>query len=109
METVFQKLQIWRINTKRTLEVVARIDSTATRTTISHCLAKRLKGANLCKIQFEGRTVPTKLVALQLYNCAEQPVVVAVDQRLDGALAEIVLGRDYLETACRDAHFRVHL
>lgn len=88
-------------------DVETLVDQGATKSVISSALAERVGGRHLINVFIEGRAVPTKLVGLKLHapSCREQPVVVAVDDKLvaragrgpSGNPIEIILGHDYLE------------
>ena len=88
-------------------DVLALVDTGASKTVISTRLSTLLGGSILMQIPMEGRRVPSKLTAIRLQapGCGEHPVVVAVDDDLvdraglnpEGEKADVILGHDYLE------------
>jgi hypothetical protein len=92
---------------RRVSDVLALVDTGASKSVISTRLAKLLGGSVLMRIPMEGRSVPSKLTAVRLRapGCGEHPIVVAVDDEMvaragsdpDGEPAQMLLGHDYLE------------
>jgi hypothetical protein len=88
-------------------DVLALVDTGASKTVISTKLSTLLGGSVLMKIPMEGRRVPSKLIAIRMQapGCGEHPIVVAVDDDLvdragrnpEGEQADVILGHDYLE------------